>query len=441
MEGRDCRTSYAYQVAVCFSVIRMRKKIKSFILSITSHHLFKNSALVFVGSTAANFSGWLYHLFVGRILGPERYAELSALLAIFYILNVITGVLQVSLVKFFSVLKARGDYGQANALFWKTTKRVAIAEVIAMFGLYPLAPFLSGYLHISSYGYFLLVYIIFATSTITVAGGAALQGFQRFMPLAALSNVGMFLRLITGIAGAFFGVGWTMIANIASNIGTYAFYFLSLRFLFAHKAKPITITRQQAIGYGIPVLLTTLGTTVINSQDILLVKHYFASYDAGIYASLSVLGKIIFYASSAVGFVLFPLVAERKELRSDFRRSVFLGLAAVGAMSFAITIVYFLFPDIVVLPLGPAFTGAAPYLGWFGIFVTFYTMATLLIQTLLAMGATRIWLITMTAAFIQYLLITLYHATLYEITYVNTLVAIVLCCSLLIYYRYATKNS
>lgn len=419
----------------------MHKRIKLFFQSVISHHLFKNSALVFVGSTAANFSGWLYHLFVGRILGPEKYSELSSLFAIFYILNVITGVLQISLVKFFSVLKARGDHGQANALFWKVTKQVAVAEVICIFFMYPLTPFLSGYLHISSYGYFLLVYIIFATSTITVAGGAALQGFQRFFPLALLANVGMFIRLITGVAGAFFGVSWTLIANIVSNISTYIFYFLSLRFIFNHKPRPITITKREAVGYGVPVLLTTLGITVLNSQDILLVKHYFSNFDAGIYASLSVLGKIIFYASSAVGFVLFPLVAERKELRSDFRRSVYLGLTAVGAMSLAITTIYFLFPTFVVLPLGPAFTGAIPYLGWFGIFVTFYTMATLLIHTLLAMGATMIWFITLTAAIMQYTFITLYHASLYEVMFVNTFVAIMLCCSLFLYYRYATKSS
>lgn len=419
----------------------MRKRLNIALSSITSHYLFKNSALVFVGSTAANFSGWLYHLFVGRILGPEKYAELSALFALFYILNVLSSVAQISLLKFFSVFKARNDYGQANTLFWTITKKIAIVEVVFAIVLLPFTPFLSAYLHISSYGYFLLVYIIFATSTIAVVGGAALQGFQRFMPLAVLSNIGMFLRLITGIAGAFFGVGWTLIASIASNIGSYVLYFFPLRFIFRHKPKPITMSKQDAVRYAIPVLMTTLGITVLNSQDVLLVKHYFTSFDAGIYASLSVLGKIIFYASSAVGFVLFPLVAERKELRSDFRRSVLLGLVAVGTMSFAITVVYFLFPNIVVLPLGPAFTGAIPYLGWFGIFVTFYTMATLLIQTLLAMGATKIWLITMTAAFIQYLLITLYHATLYEITYVNTLVAMILCSSLLIYYRYATKNS
>lgn len=419
----------------------MRKRLQSFVLSVTSHNLFKNSALVFAGSTTANFSGWLYHVFVGRILGPEKYAELSALFAIFYVLNVLTGVVQVVLVKFFSVLKAREDYGQASALFWRVTKQIAIAEMAGVVVLSPLIPFLSNYLHIPSFSYFLLIYAIFATSTITVAGGAALQGFQRFMPFTVLSNIGMGLRLITGIVGAYFGVGWIMIANVASNIGTYAFYYLSLRFLFRHKTKPVTITGRHAVEYGIPVLLTTLGITVLNTQDVLLVKHYFTSFEAGIYASLSVLGKIIFYASSAVGFVLFPLVAERKELKSDFRRSVVLGLAAVGTMSLAITVMYFLFPTIVVLPFGPAFRGAAPYLGWFGIFMTFYTIATLLIQTLLAMGATKIWIITLIASFMQYLLIWLYHGTLYEITLMNTLIALFLCCCLLFYYRYETKRS
>lgn len=417
------------------------KKIKSLVLSITSHDLFRNSALIFAGSTVANFSGWLYHLFVGRILGPEKYAELSALFALFYILNVLTGVVQMVLVKFFSVLKARGDYGQAKALFWRVTKLVTIAEVVGVAVLFPFTPFLSGYLHIDSYGYFLLVYLIFASTTITVAGGAALQGFQRFMPLTIIANIGMALRLVTGIISAFFGVGWTLVANVASNIGTYAFYFLHLRFLFRHKAKSVTITKREAVGYGIPVLLTTLGLTVLNSQDVLLVKHYFPSFDAGIYASLSVLGKIIFYASSAVGFVLFPLVAERKELRSDFRRSVVLGVVAVGIMSFALTVVYFIFPSIIISPFGPAFVGAAPYLGWFGIFVTFYTMANLLIYTLLAMGATKIWLITISLALVQYLMIVTYHGTLYEITYVNILVAAMLCFSLFAYYRYATKST
>lgn len=419
----------------------MQKRIKTLFFAVTSHHLFKNSALVFVGSTTANFSGWLYHLFVGRILGPEKYSELSSLFAIFYILNVFTSVVQISLLKFFSVYKARNDYGQANTLFWMATKKITIASVVGIIVLFPFVPFFSAYLQIDSYVYFFLIYVIFATSTITVPGGAALQGFQQFMPLTLVSNIGMLLRLISGIIGAFFGVGWTLIANIITNIGSYAVYFFPLRFLFHTKAKKLTISKKDALSYGVPVLLTTLGLTVLNSQDVLLVKHYFTSYDAGIYASLSVLGKIIFYASSAVGYVLFPLVAQRKELQADFGRSVKVGLIAVGSMSCMITVAYFLFPSMVVFPLGPAFAGAAPYLGWFGIFVTFYTLATLLLTTLLAMGATKIWVITMIVAILQYVFIALYHASLFEITYVNIITSVILFLSLLIYYRYATKKT
>lgn len=394
-----------------------------------------------MGSTVANFSGWLYHLFVGRILGPEKYSELSSLFAIFYILNVLTGVIQISLVKFFSVMKAREEYGQANVLFWIATKKIAVAGVIGLVISSLFAPFLASYLHIDSYFYFFLIYIIFATSTITVPSGAALQGFQRFLSLTVISNIGMALRLITGVVGAFFGVGWTLIANILSNIGSFAISFIPLRFLFRYTTKPLVIGKSDAIGFGVPVLLTTLGITVLNSQDVLLVKHYFSSYDAGIYASLSVLGKIIFYASSAVGAVLFPLVAERKELKSDYGKSVRFGLIAVGIMSLIITVIYFVFPSLIILPFGSAFTQAAPYLGWFGIFVTFYTMATLLLTTLLALGMTQIWFMTITVAALQYGLIYFYHASLTQVIYVNIITAVLLFFGLLSYYYYGAKKT
>ena len=196
-----------------------------------------------MGSTTANFSGWLYHLFVGRILGRKIF-ELSSLFAIFYILNVFTSVVQISLLKFFSVYKARNDYGQANTLFWMATKKITIASVVGIIVLFPFVPFFSAYLQIDSYVYFFLIYVIFATSTITVPGGAALQGFQQFMPLTLVSNIGMLLRLISGIIGAFFGVGWTLIANIITNIGSYAVYFFPLRFLFHTKDKKLTISKR-----------------------------------------------------------------------------------------------------------------------------------------------------------------------------------------------------
>ena len=73
------------------------KKLRSLLL----HPFVKGGLVVMGGAMAANVSAYLYHLIVGRILGPVAYGELAALLALFFILNVPSSVLQTISVKFF----------------------------------------------------------------------------------------------------------------------------------------------------------------------------------------------------------------------------------------------------------------------------------------------------------------------------------------------------
>jgi hypothetical protein len=59
---------------------------------------------------------------------------------------------------------------------------------------------------------------------------------------------------------------------------------------------------------------------LINNCDIVLVKHFFASGEAGVYAAVAMVGRVIFAFSSAVVNSMFPQVAgtsdnERKDLK------------------------------------------------------------------------------------------------------------------------------
>ena len=89
---------------------------------ILAHPFIKGSAIMFGGTMVTNVLAYLYHLVVGRILGPVGYGELAALLSIFYILNSPSIVIQNILVKFFSQLKAKQDLGQAKRLFLRITR-------------------------------------------------------------------------------------------------------------------------------------------------------------------------------------------------------------------------------------------------------------------------------------------------------------------------------
>jgi hypothetical protein len=62
------------------------------------------------------------------------------------------------------------------------------------------------------------------------------------------------------------------------------------------------------------------GQVLINNCDIVLVKHFFSAREAGLYAAVAMVGRVIFAFSSAVVNSMFPLVAgTRDEERRDLK--------------------------------------------------------------------------------------------------------------------------
>ncbi len=408
---------------------------------IINHPIFKHSAVVLIGSMGANVAGWLYHVFVGRILGTEGYGELAALLSLFYILNVPSSVITTILVKFFSVLKAGDEQGQAKRLIRVTTVKILLAEGVGLILLLLFSRSIAAFLNIESLWYVVWLYLIFATFIVSVVNGSAIQGFQLFTASSVLATVGMTLRLVFGVGFAYFGVGWTLISNIFSNLISFGLSFIPLRFMTRVQEKPLAINRKDALSFSIPAFITTLGITLLFSQDVLLVKHYFSSHEAGIYASLSVLGKVLFYATGAVSFVLFPIVSERNVSGKGHRRLVAVGLMIIGLVCIGLTAFYFIAPEIVLIAFGKAFFGAAQYMGPFAIFMSFFSLSSILIQTLLALDRMNVWIITGICALLQTLLIMLFHGTILQVIGVNIAVSVVLFSSLLLYYTYGKKST
>jgi O-antigen/teichoic acid export membrane protein len=52
---------------------------------------------------------------------------------------------------------------------------------------------------------------------------------------------------------------------------------------------------------------------IINNSDILLVKHYFNAYDAGLYASLALIGRIVYFVAWMFVMLLLPTVVQHKK--------------------------------------------------------------------------------------------------------------------------------
>ncbi len=415
------------------------KKIILKLHAFIAHPLAKGSFIILVGSMVANVGAYAYHVLVGRLLGPVIYGEFSALLSLFYIINIGSGVVQTILAKFFSQLRARKLLEEVPSLFWAAFRYISLVSLIGFLVAVVSANALAEFLHISS-SYFIWLYFIFVSFIFSVINISILQSFQLFLASSVVTNIGMLLRLVFGVLGAPFGLIGVLIGNIISNVISYVINFVPIWGLIRVKSKPLSITKADAAVYSLPMLLATLGTIALYSQDVLLVKHFFSPYEAGIYASLAVLGKVIFYASSALGFVIFPMIVEKKERKESYHGMVLSALGAVAALSSILTLGYFIAPAFIVrIMYGTAFDGAIPFMGLFGIFITFFTLVNLLTTIFLAIGRTRVWVITLGATVSQSIGLWFFHSSLNQVIYINIGVTFITCVILLIYYRYGKE--
>lgn len=414
------------------------KKIQLLLFSFVANPIARNSVVMMAGNMVANVSAYLYHVVVGRILGPDKYGELSALLSLFYILNVPAAVLQTVFAKYFAVFKARKEFGKAKHLLVTSIKITVLLSLCGVLLAVFVSPAVAEFLHIQEQYAFVLLYLNLVTSIFGTILGGALQGLQLFMGSVIAVNINMGLRLGLGYWWTHYGIMWALAGGVVATIAGCIAAFLPLKFLLQQKSQQSRVSRREIAGYAVPTFLATLGITTIFSVDVVLVKHFFPASVAGIYSSLSILGKIVFFATSSIGQVLFPVVAERQELKQSHDRVVYIALLCIAGVSFAISAVYAIFPYIVVQMLfGKAFEGATQYLGWFGIFISFFTIANTITTICLAAGKLRVWIFPLVALGLQILGITVFHQTLLSVIWVNTGISFLLCCTLLLYYRYA----
>ena len=395
-------------------------KLKALIKKITTHSLARDSMNMFVGSMTANVASYVYHLLMGRWIGPSGYGELSSLLSIFYIFTVPLNVGALVLIKFVSGFKAHGEIGQTKSLFIRVTK-VAIILCAALLPIIIfVSPVITKYLHIESSVMFVIVYLIFVFSLLTVIMSSVLQGYQKFLWVSILGASAVLVKLLLSIPAVQFHVMGVLMAALISVVVMYGVNFLPLRFLFAAKAVPMKLTKREAFMFAVPTLLVTLGMTSIYSTDMILVRHYFSAIDAGIYASLAVLGKIIFYASSVLAIVFYPVLSERTAKGENTDAVVRIGLMSVAAISIGITVLYFLFPNFIIRMLfGVSYVGGSSLLGIFGVFLVLYSIGNMFTTTFLATGKTKIWVIPVICAFLQIVGISMLHQSILMVIYIN----------------------
>ena len=266
------------------------------------------------------------------------------------------------------------------------------------------------------------------------ATSGVLQGLQFFLFLSLNSIFSAVVKLVGGLGLVFLGysVGGALSGFLLAIFLPFLTSLFALRIFFGRRGA--TVDWPSFIRYIPPAALSALGLNLLITTDIILVKHFFNPFEAGIYSSLSLVGRVILFFSSPISVVMFPIIAERHSSHKDYHRYLFYSLSLVALASLSITAFYFLFPVYSVkFFFGEKFLPAAPYLGSFGIFITFYSVSNVLVSFFLSIHKTKVSYFLIAAAALQWLLINLFHRNFTEVVFASLFVSALLTISLLLY--------
>jgi O-antigen/teichoic acid export membrane protein len=398
--------------------------------------LLKGSLIVLIGSTLANFGNYLFHLFMGRLLGPAEYGLLESLISLTYFLGVPVAVLNLVMVKFIS---QESDKMKVAGFIRAMSQRVALAGTIGLLFFLGLFPLLRNLIKVDSFFLILGVGIFSYLGLFLMICSASLQGVMDFVKLSLFSIFTPWVKLLLAAALVIGGLG---VSGAIGGIVAASLFSLILGYVFLKRSLPLTSVKVieirrafRRIGrYSLATLVSTLSLTSFYTVDIILARYFLSPVLAGQYALLSILGKIIFFASNPVAMVMFPMVSERRANGKGYRELFGLSILLVAMVSVAISVLYSVFPSPIIGIFGNQYLAATASLGFFAVFISLYSLSSLLINFFLSISATSIVYWPAILAIFQIIFISIYHHSLNEIIFVNIGIMALLLVGLWLYY-------
>jgi O-antigen/teichoic acid export membrane protein len=379
----------------------------------TQDYLLRNSAILAAGALSTGALNYLFQLFTARLMTVEEYGVMGAFNALFYIITFSGQALSLFATKNAVLSKTEEEraYVMRRGLF------LISAASIAFYALYMLlSPFLTSFLHVSSYVWIMLAGIIMVLNLIYAVIVGFGRGLEDFFNTTLSNASGTAIKLVLGIGlvligysveGALGGIIFGIIASILYLLYRYR------RYLLMKSRSKVHISAREFIWYFLALFLSVLFIDL----DMLLVKYLFSSFDAGSFAALSLLGKIIFFIAGGSIPVIFPKVikhidSNEHSVAAAFYKKTMLYCVLVGG---AVVAAYALFPQFITTMLFGNKYPIAHLLFYEGLTVLIYVLLSIQMMYAVALRKLQVIWTLLFGNILQLVLIIMFHETLAQV--------------------------
>ncbi len=289
--------------------------------------------LFFIAYNASNVLNYAFLLAMSRALAPADFALFAALFGGVYLASALANTIQTSV----AAAVAGASPQAAEAVVGSAIRRLALSALPFGAAVLIAARPVAAFLHTDDLMPVVLTGTAVWLSLLAAVGYGALQGNGRFAFLGAGLITASAGRLLLGGALLWYGYGVS-----GALLGLVAGLGLSAALVIAPFARSTLRPSSEPfvpMSSLLAALLASVAIAMPTSADVLLARHYFSAGEAGAYAAVSVLGKVVIFGPLAISLIFFPLFV-RDEAEGRATLPLFrLGLLATAGVSVPLTAV------------------------------------------------------------------------------------------------------
>ncbi|WP_343692112.1 hypothetical protein [Chitinophaga sp.] len=322
----------------------------------SGHKLLRQGVFLFVSTLIVNLGNYGINLLLGHWLPPADFSEVGLLATLLLLISFVAIGFQMTAARYI----AGSDGAEPYAVIRWVRKLALFMGIIPFLLLCAGAGYLQDFFHTQSpyifpiFGAGLPFYLLMSVNR------GMLQGASRFGRLAVTYQTEMWVRLVLSILFYKAGTGIPGI-TFAITLSLVASYLVSI--VATPEKGPQGFDRYGLLKFLSVILIYECSQILINNSDTVLVKHFFPPVDAGLYAAMALIGRIVYFSTWTVVTLLFPIVI-RLEKEGRPHLAYFTGslLVVAGVAAMIVLVCYQVPIPVITLLFGSNYIAVAPFL-------------------------------------------------------------------------------
>ncbi len=362
------------------------------LLNRISTRRFTPASVFMISSLIVNGGNYGFNLILGRTLGPTQFAEAGLILSLLLVVSLFGMTFQLTATRF------AGDTRSADrsVQHWMLVGGFLTGTALTLLVIAFLQP-ITVYFQLSNP----LVLVVFSLGFpfycyLSVQRGV-FQGKQQFIGLSTsyqkelwVKILSTFLLLVMFPSQSSLILAFAIVFSIITSISS-----VDINIRLKKLPKPLSIQILKFFGFTIAYELVQI---LINYGDLIMVKHYFDNTTAGLYTSISLVGRMIYFATWVLVMLLIPKVVERKKKGLPVTHLLYRNILLISGLSTIIVLFTGLFPRFSIMILfGEAFLPISGLLWKYALATSFFALSNLVIYYFISID--RFWPVLLAGVF------------------------------------------